>query len=219
MNEFVGRTAAFLGMLLATAPAAGADMSGTVTGDAEAGKVLASEHCQDCHGSDGIGTAPDRPDLAGQKALYLETQLRALRDSAWDREARQGRTGRRHGVMGENIILYSDDQISDLAAHYSGLACSQPGGKAADRPAVVNSCSLCHGVNGLSAHPAVPNLAGQKPGYLAAQLRRFRMTGHDEFSALSPESRANPVMDNQAKRLSDEQISSVAAWFAGLPCR
>ena len=35
--------------------------------------------CVACHGADGIGKAPDYPNLRGQKAAYLEKQLKAFR--------------------------------------------------------------------------------------------------------------------------------------------
>lgn len=35
--------------------------------------------CVACHGADGIGKAPQYPNLQGQKAAYLEKQLRAFR--------------------------------------------------------------------------------------------------------------------------------------------
>ncbi|MCB1678872.1 MAG: cytochrome c [Halioglobus sp.] len=35
--------------------------------------------CVACHGADGIGKAPDYPNLRGQKAAYLEKQLKAYR--------------------------------------------------------------------------------------------------------------------------------------------
>ncbi|MEZ5583569.1 MAG: c-type cytochrome [Candidatus Competibacteraceae bacterium] len=48
-------------------------------GDVAAGKAK-SIACLACHGSDGIGTNPQRPNLAGQKSHYLIQQLHAFRD-------------------------------------------------------------------------------------------------------------------------------------------
>ena len=54
-----------------------------------AGSALATEtrapayglgDCVACHGADGIGKAQQYPDLRGQKAYYLEKQLRAFRN-------------------------------------------------------------------------------------------------------------------------------------------
>ncbi|MDP3440591.1 MAG: c-type cytochrome, partial [Azonexus sp.] len=34
-------------------------------------------------------------------------------------------------------------------------------------------CANCHGEDGVSKTPEVPNLAGQNPGYLLEQIRKF----------------------------------------------
>jgi cytochrome c553 len=57
--------------------------------------------------------------------------------------------------------------------------------------------------NGVSVADAIPNLAGQKPAYLEAQLR-----------ALKDGSRKNPVMNAIASQLSPDDIANVAAYFA-----
>ncbi|HKO07247.1 MAG TPA: c-type cytochrome, partial [Alphaproteobacteria bacterium] len=41
---------------------------------------LAVKVCSTCHGIGGRSIAPTFPELAGQKAAYLETQLHAFRD-------------------------------------------------------------------------------------------------------------------------------------------
>ena len=64
-------------------------------------------------------------------------------------------------------------------------------------------CAACHGANGVSVADAIPNLAGQKPAYLEAQLR-----------ALKDGSRKNPVMNAIASQLSPDDIANVAAYFA-----
>ncbi len=67
------------------------------------------------------------------------------------------------------------------------------------------SCSGCHGVNGISANPLWPNLAGQKSAYLVKQLRAFR-----------DGSRADPMMTQMARPLSDADIENLAAYYANL---
>jgi len=57
------------------------------------------------------------------------------------------------------------------------------------------SCAGCHGVAGISANPAWPNLAGQKELYLAEQMKAFRSGA-----------RASALMGPMAKPLSDEDI-------------
>ena len=67
-------------------------------------------------------------------------------------------------------------------------------------------CASCHGANGISAMDLWPNLAGQKAGYLAKQLRAFR-----------DGSRSDAMMGAMAKPLSDSDIDNLAAYYAALP--
>ena len=68
------------------------------------------------------------------------------------------------------------------------------------------ACQSCHGPDGVSLGPAWPNLAGQKAGYLQAQLEAFRAGA-----------RKNPLMSAMAAQLSDADIENLAAFFASLP--
>lgn len=68
------------------------------------------------------------------------------------------------------------------------------------------SCKACHGREGISAAPDVPNLAGQKPAYLAAQLRAFR--GGE---------RKNDLMSAVARQLSDDDIKALVNYWSAVP--
>jgi cytochrome c553 len=67
------------------------------------------------------------------------------------------------------------------------------------------TCIACHGANGISNNDLWPNLAGQKPGYLALQLTAFR-----------DGTRKNPMMSPMAAGLSDADIANIAAYFSSL---
>jgi len=67
------------------------------------------------------------------------------------------------------------------------------------------TCAGCHGPEGISMNDLWPNLAGQKEGYLVAQLKAFK-SGE----------RTNPMMSPMAAPLSDEDIADLAAYFASL---
>jgi cytochrome c553 len=66
-------------------------------------------------------------------------------------------------------------------------------------------CMACHGAAGISANPIWPNLAGQKEGYLAKQMKDFR-----------DGKRSDPVMAPMSKSLSDEDIANLAAYYSSL---
>ena len=75
--------------------------------DAAAGREKAAQ-CAVCHGPQGLSITPDAPNLAGQPAQYLGTQLRAYRSGA-----------RRHEVMAVIAKPLSDDDIDNLSAWFS----------------------------------------------------------------------------------------------------
>ena len=81
-------------------------------GDAAAGKAKAAV-CSACHGVNGVGIAEIFPNLAGQKAGYLESSIKAYRDGQ--------RTSGNSAQMQPMVAALSDQDAADLAAYYSGL--------------------------------------------------------------------------------------------------
>jgi cytochrome c553 len=66
-------------------------------------------------------------------------------------------------------------------------------------------CAGCHGADGISVTPEIPNLAGQKETYLANTLRAFRAG-----------ERTNPIMMSIASDLSDAEIDALATHFSSI---
>jgi len=67
-------------------------------------------------------------------------------------------------------------------------------------------CANCHGDEGVSKMPEVPNLAGQNPAYLLEQIRKF---GSGE--------RKDQFMQGLIKVLKDEERVQVALYYASVP--
>ena len=88
--------------------------------DVEAGKAKVQSVCAACHGANGVSVSDAIPNLAGQKAAYLETQLKALKDAS-----------RKNAIMNAIAGQLSNDDIANVAAFFS----SQPGAGAADKSA------------------------------------------------------------------------------------
>jgi cytochrome c553 len=101
---------ACLGFALAAALLVVAVPEGTEAASAEAGKAKA-EPCMACHGELGVSVADDIPNLAGQKAKYIEAQLKAFKAGK-----------RKNDLMNAVAPQLSDADIGDLAAFFSGLA-------------------------------------------------------------------------------------------------
>ncbi len=77
--------------------------------DPEQGRVLAGT-CQVCHGLDGMGTAPNIPNIGGQSAEYLTKQLHDFREGR--------RQDEQMSIIAEGL---DDAQIADLAAWYASI--------------------------------------------------------------------------------------------------
>jgi cytochrome c553 len=76
----------------------------------------------------------------------------------------------------------------------------------AGKAKVATVCAACHGATGVSVSDTIPNLAAQRAGYLAAQLK-----------ALKEGTRKNPIMNAIAAQLSPDDIANVAAYYATQP--
>lgn len=127
--------------------------------------------CEICHGRDGLATRelPHHPaNLACQKPLYLKNALLKFR------------TDRRHDLMTPVTKNLTSEQM-DAAVKYYSEQCDfskrlKERTSVAPSPIVVPIvavCGGCHGSNGISMMPNVPNLACQEENYLIKALTDF----------------------------------------------
>ena len=73
------------------------------SGSVATGAQVFAQKCQGCHGANGVSVADAIPNLAGQKAAYLENQLRALKSGT-----------RRNPIMGPMADSASMQNAFDL---------------------------------------------------------------------------------------------------------
>lgn len=165
-------------------------------GDLESGKQLAYT-CMGCHGIDGYRNAYPSyrvPKLAGQRAGYIETALKAYRKG-----------DRPHPTMRAQGGSMTDQDIADIAAWFQGpeavevtVSGSEPG-----YPQAGQTCLACHGAAGAVVQPTPPVLSGQHVDYLVHALKRYREGA-----------RKNNVMTAFAAALSDADIEALAAFYS-----
>ncbi|MCB8877169.1 c-type cytochrome [Acidisoma silvae] len=95
-----------------------------------------------------------------------------------------------------------------VAAGVLALALPLGAARAAGAPALVPLCASCHGDQGLSASPMIPNLAGQQQGYLSNALHDYKAKQRQGGSAA--------MMIGLAAHLSDADIAALSAYYASL---
>jgi len=96
--------------------------------DIEAGRAKAAEVCAACHGANGVSVSDTIPNLAAQRATYLETQLKALKEGT-----------RKNPVMNAIATQLSAVDIADVAAYFSSQPGAAGGAKSAFLPNVART--------------------------------------------------------------------------------
>jgi len=91
-------------------------------------------------------------------------------------------------------------RLKSIQADPAALKTAIEGGRKAS-----SFCVNCHGAEGVSKTPEVPNLGGQNPAYLVEQIRKF---GSGE--------RVNPFMQGVIKVLKDEDRMNIALFYGSL---
>lgn len=164
-----------------------------------AGEVLA-ERCNSCHGPNGF-TKKDSiiPSLAAMSPEYFTYSLKTYFNDKRD-----------HGVMKvfKNTLDDNDQKIRQLATYYALQATQTPplpkkGNAKAGEHAAATECAGCHGMDGNSLNPEIPQLAGQPAEYLIYAMRLYRDGGRND-----------QLMSPALRGMSDNKITDIAAYYA-----
>jgi cytochrome c553 len=177
-------------------------------GDPVKAKAIVEQVCAACHGVDGNSAASANPSLAGQHAEYIEAQLHAFKKGE-----------RKNAIMQGQVASLSDDDMRNLGAYFgqqkpkerasTDKALMEAGQKiyrGGIAAAGVPACMACHGPNGAGIPVQYPRLGGQHAAYIVTQLQNYK----------AGEVRKNPMMQDIAKRLSEQDMKAVAEYIAGL---
>ena len=192
-------------MLIAGGSAA---QSGAQGGDVAAGKVAAAT-CAACHGADGNSPTDQFPNLAGQVPGYIADQLAKYKSGE-----------RANAVMSGLVAALSTEDMANLDAYYASLEAKKgaitpeqekaalAGGKiyrGGYKPHNIAACMGCHGPSGHGIPPTFPRLSGQHASYIEAQLLAYKSG-----------TRENPMMNQIAFLLSEQQIAELALYISAL---
>jgi cytochrome c553 len=174
--------------------------------------------CTPCHGARGQGTQDDYfPRLAGKPAGYLYNQLAAFR------------SGRRHYSPMNYLLEYqSDAYLKAMAEYFSSqqppfpprppvkvsstvLARGEVLATQGDGDREILACAFCHNPSFTGVEPGIPALVGLQSNYISAQLGAFR---YGTRTAAAPD-----CMQLVAARLSEDDVTALAAWLPTLPVK
>lgn len=207
LNPLNGMAVGWRGLTLALAATVAWGLPGV--GQAQADRPEAVAVCVACHGEDGNSAIPMFPKIAGLQESYILKQLR---------DFQSGR--RKSDVMAPVVAALKIEDLAPIAAYYSGRRLKA--GSDGDRKLVgfgkmiyldgneetgVPACVGCHQPLG-AGQGVYPRIGGQHTQYLKQQLKNF--------AAAERNNDVSRFMRVIAKRMSDEEIESVAAYLTGL---
>ena len=127
---------------------------------------------------------------------FIRTQSSHAHLTLRCQRAAESPTIQRRGALKVCAILATGTWFAPLSAQAQELRA----------PVQIESCSPCHGVDGVARDEEVPNLAGQHEVYIYKQLEAFR-SGQ----------RKHKEMRYMSKTLTDEEMKALATYFATLP--
>jgi len=191
-------------VLLAAAPLAAAMLAATSSPAKTPAATTAATTCAACHGPAGISGAPTTPNLAGQKAGYLEAQLKAFKAKS-----------RTNALMNPIAAQLGDDDIHALAAYWSSLPAA-PAAPASQSAAIASPATLPAGF------PTGFTLYQDKPGADGGKTRRYANAAAGKAikagQALPLGSAIVTVsLDKNGGVVSYETMESRAGWAAAVP--
>ncbi len=174
-------------------------------------KHLAIGVCGTCHGVDGNSRNPMFPRLAGQKAWYLEQQLKEFRDhKRGDPYAVAYMWGMASGLSNATIVAlakyFSHQKTGPGKPHPAALVAKGDEIFHHGIPSQgVPACADCHGPHALGSNQ-YPRLAGQHAKYILKQLASFKSNMRDVA-----------IMHGVAQTLHKTEMRDVADYLASLP--
>jgi cytochrome c553 len=98
---------------------------GAQAADIEAGKKIATTACAACHGVNGVSVSEVTPNLAAQRAGYLEAQMKAYKDGARKLPGATSPTA----IMSAMATQLSADDVANVSAYFASLPGATPGAK------------------------------------------------------------------------------------------
>jgi len=170
------------------------------------GRTIAESNCAKCHGLEGITQDKSRPNLAGQRAVYLYRVLQAYQNGY-----------RIDQSMGHAGGFLNDEGLLSLAAYYASLTpvrIEPPDDPEASRIDLaadpfeniqdnLKKCAKCHGETGNSSASGMPNLTAQHPDYFMSAMQAY-----------ADGTRQHRMMTKLVGNLDEQTVSEMGVYYA-----
>jgi cytochrome c553 len=170
------------------------------------------EVCGECHGMDGVSWSDRFPNIAAQDKDYLLAEMRNFRDGIRSNDDHQ---------MAAVLSGMSPAEMEAAAAWYAAQPAAPPAPADLTPPqrawarqmvqqgsGTLHGCDSCHDKSEYRGI-AMPHVDGERPGYLARQLRDFLDGGRADDP--------HGLMRRVARLLPPEQIDVLARYIGSLP--
>ena len=154
-----------------------------------------SSTCLGCHGVvsyNNIYPTYKVPKLGNQHKDYIVSALKSYRSGE-----------RTHPTMKAHAANLSDLDIDKIADYFSSFKTKIDTPEDVKMIDEANTCVGCHGVDGNSAVPTFPRIAGQYEDYLYQSLKSYKNG-----------KRNNAIMNGVASTLNDDQMKKLSKYFA-----
>ncbi|MEX3072964.1 cytochrome c [Vibrio alginolyticus] len=178
---------------------------------ASAPELIERLECEACHGPGGVSQNTDIPSIAGLPEFNFVDQMLKYGEGrpAGTVNHVHGDTSKT-GDMGTIVKSLSEEEVEELAAHYSQLefvrAKQSFDQSLAAKGKMIHekNCSSCHVDGGSDPMDESSILAGQQKGYLLTTLKQFHSGARS----------VDKKMDDAIKALSNDDLVALSEYYA-----
>ncbi len=178
---------------------------------ASAPELIERLECEACHGPGGVSTNTNIPSIAGLPEFNFIDQMLQYGEGRPAETVKHvyGDTSK-SGDMATIVKSLSEEEVEELAAHYSQLAFVRAkqdfDQSLADKGKMIHekNCDSCHVDGGSDPMDETSILAGQQKGYLLTTLKQFHSGARS----------VDKKMDSAVKGLSEDDLVALSEYYA-----
>ena len=169
--------------------------------------------CITCHMPDGKGMdAGGFPNIAGYSAGYLAKQIQDFKSGSRDNPIMlpiaNALTAEESAAVAKYMASLERATITETTRAKTPENLGEKLALRGEWSRMIPECVACHGPSGVGVGDAFPPLAGQGANYIASQLRAWQQGTRKNDQ--------NDLMGHIARSLTEEEVTAVADYFAGL---